>query len=81
METKILMFVVLVVCGTLCVIAPLGAMVYLYPMHAMQPGIHHNGPEFSNDLRFGVFVGLPSLISFAVGIGLVVIGVQTGRRN
>ena len=64
------------VCGTLCILAPLGAIAYLYPLHAIQPGIHHNGPEFSNDLRLGVFVGILSLLAFAAGVALVTIGVR-----
>jgi hypothetical protein len=75
-----LIFLVLTICGTLCILASLGSMVYLYPLNSAElySSVNHHG---ASPLVFAGFVGLPSLASFVAGAVMLKIGIQTGLHG
>ena len=80
MANKSLMFVVLTICGTVCILASLVAVTWLYHSHAALLEIHdpHGIPP---EVKFAVFVGLPSLVGFIIGFKLVKTGVDIGVKS
>ena len=71
---------VLVVCGTICLLASLGAIAYLYESHA-DKFILSNGTGNVDTGIFAMFAGLPSLAVFIAGAKLAAIGVEIGRGD
>lgn len=75
-----MMFLVLVLCGAVCMLASLGIFTYLYHLHAAQfEMMGSTGDQVA--FKFGIFAGLPSLIVFCAGAGLVVAGIKIGQRE
>jgi hypothetical protein len=77
MEKSKLMFLVLAICGTACMLAALVAITYLYHQHA---------PQFAEEekkaiIPFVFFVGIPSAAGFVVGAVLVAAGVSIGLKD
>jgi hypothetical protein len=81
MENKpALIFLVLAIAGTACMLASLGAVTYLYHQHAAQLEARSYS-EFPPAGQFAVFVGLPALASFVVGALLVWSGIRIGLKD
>jgi hypothetical protein len=82
MDTKKLMFIVLVLAGIACILASLWTVAYLYHLHAVQLAMPPaSSGQTSNAFKFGVFVGLPSLLTLAAGVTLTRIGIKIGQRQ
>ena len=76
-----LMAIVLVICGTACILVPLCGIFYLYDEHATSLAMPNpSGQVLTNELRFAVFLGMPSMVAFIFGGVLVAIGVQSARE-
>jgi hypothetical protein len=73
-------FAVLVVSGTICMLASLGAIAFLYHFHADRFA-SPNGAGSVDTITFVTFAGLPSLVVFIAGAVLVAMGVKIGRRE
>jgi hypothetical protein len=80
MDTKFKFVALLVVCGTICILAALGLATYLYYLNASSLDISNNAGDRSC-LVFGAFVGVPSIAVFAAGAIMVSIGIKTGLKN
>jgi hypothetical protein len=76
MEKSKLMFLVLAICGTACVLGSLYAITHLYHEHAAQLA---EGEK--NVLPFLGFVAIPSFAGIVIGAVLMVTGVSIGLRD
>jgi hypothetical protein len=77
MENKsTVMFVVLALCGTACILASIGVVTYLYHEHAAQIE-----QDSANSEKFGLFVAFPSMAGFVVGAALVATGIWIGLKD
>ncbi|HEV2972404.1 MAG TPA: hypothetical protein VGY55_20695 [Pirellulales bacterium] len=77
MENKsTLMFVVLALCGTACILASIGVVTYLYHEHAAQIE-----QASANSEKFGLFVAFPSMAGFVVGAALMATGIWIGLKD
>ena len=74
------MFVVLAIAGTVCMLASLGAVTYLYHQHAPQLALQSYS-EFPPAAQFGVFVALPALACFLGGAWMTWTGVKIGLKE
>jgi hypothetical protein len=77
MEPKFKLAIVLVVCGTICILASLGIPAYLYQLNSVALNTwdaSHNGPP----LMFIFFVGAPSVATFVAGIIMTKVGIRSG---
>lgn len=76
MEKSKLMFLVLTICGTLCVLLSLVTVACLYHQHA---------PEFAHDkdamVPFALFAAVPSVAGFVVGGILAATGISIGLKD
>ena len=77
MEKSKLVFLVLAVCGTACVLGSLWAINFQYHEHAVQ--FARGQPE--DLIPFVFFVGLPALAVFVIGVVLVKVGISIGLRD
>jgi Na+/proline symporter len=77
MEKSKLMFLVLAVCGTACVLGSLWAINFHYHEQAVQ--FARGQPE--DIIPFAIFVWLPSLAGFVIGVVLVKVGISIGLRD
>jgi peptidoglycan biosynthesis protein MviN/MurJ (putative lipid II flippase) len=76
MEKSRLMFLVLAVCGTACVLVSLFAITHLYHEHAAQLA---EGEK--NFIPFLFFVAIPSFAGIVIGAVMIVKGVSIGLRD
>jgi len=76
-----LIFVVLVVCGTLCILGSLAALGLLFNSHAaaMSVANPHGFPVYV--LTFLFFVVAPALLTSFAGIWLVATGIRIGQTT
>jgi hypothetical protein len=66
--------------GIGCIVASIAAVTCLYHQHAAEFAIDSNRPE-QHMIPFVLFVGLPSLAGFAVGVILLAIGIRRDRAQ
>ncbi len=78
MEKSKLMFLVLAICGTACILVSLVAVTYLYHERATQLA---EGDKDKTLVPFAFFVALPSLAGFVIGAILVATGVSIGLKD
>ena len=76
MEKSKLMFLVLAICGTACVLGSLFAITHLYHEHAAQLA---EGEK--NVLPFLFSVAIPSVAGIVIGAVMVLTGVSIGLRD
>jgi hypothetical protein len=82
MATKsAVIFVMLVLCGTICILASLTTISLLYHLHATRLAMPVEYPALPNEIAFGIFVALPSALAFLAGVVLLVIGIRSGRAD
>jgi len=76
-----LMFVVLVVCGTLCILGSLTVLALLFNSHAaaMSVANSHDFPVYV--FTFLLFVVAPALITVFAGIWLARTGIRVGQKT
>jgi hypothetical protein len=80
-EKSKMLFQFLTVCGTLCILASLGGLLYLYLQNAALMGTSVPNGAMPKELSFMMFVLAPAAIVFATGLGMVVVGVWFGLKN
>ena len=66
--------------GIGCVIASIAAVTYLYHQHAAEFSLNSNRPE-EHFIPFILFVGIPSLAGFVVGLVLLFIGIKRDKAS
>ena len=82
-----LIFVLLVVCGTLCILGALAFLGLLFNSHAVAMSVvSRGGPMFASVAKFYVvnflfFVLLPALISIFAGVWMVKTGIRIGQTT
>jgi hypothetical protein len=76
-----LIFLVLTISGTLCIWASLVAICFLYQQNAAVPAMPAPSGAVPREVMFGVFVGLPSLVTFVAGIGMAIVGIVFGLKD
>ncbi len=78
-----LIFVLLVVCGTLCILGSLAFLGLLFNSHAVAMSVVSPGgsPMFVYIANFLFFVLLPALISIFAGVWMVKTGIRIGQTN
>jgi hypothetical protein len=64
--------------GIGCIVASIAAVTFLYHQHAAEFAVNSNHPE-EHMIPFVLFVGLPSLAGFAVGVILLAIGIKRDK--
>jgi len=76
-----LIFVVLVACGTMCILGSLATLGLLFNSHAtaMSVANPHDPPVYV--LTFLFFVVVPALITSLAGIWLVATGIRIGQKT
>ncbi len=79
MEKSKVVFLVLTICGTLCVLMSLFAVTYLYHQHAPQFAEQHDTDK--TIVPFAFFVAIPSLVGFIIGGILVATGIAVGLKD
>jgi hypothetical protein len=68
--------VILLVCGTACILPSLTLVMYMYHSHAAQLA------ESSRNLdSFAIFVGFPGAAGFIAGVVMAAVGVVIGIRD
>jgi hypothetical protein len=72
-------FTLLVVSGTVCVLAALMTMAYMYHAHATQLFMPTPDGALASHWSFLVFVGIPSIVTAVVGLFLIGLGIVAGR--
>ncbi len=74
-------FVVLVLCGTLCILGSLAVLGLLFNSHAaaMSVANKHEFPVYV--CAFAFFVVAPALLTIFAGIWLVITGVRIGQQT
>ena len=73
-------FLVLTICGTLCMLAGFGTLAYLYHLHAESFTQAGSAGETSV-MMFTFCVGLPSVAIFIAGGSLVVFGIRSVLKD
>jgi hypothetical protein len=78
-----LIFVLLVVCGTLCILGSLAFLGLLFNSHAVAMSVASRGgaPMSAYVVNFLFFVLLPALISFFAGVWMVKTGIRIGQTT
>jgi hypothetical protein len=80
-EKSKLLFQFLVVCGTLCILASLGGLLYLYLQTATLMGTLVPAGAVPKEISFMMFVVAPVAAVCATGLGMVVAGVWFGVKG
>jgi hypothetical protein len=80
-EKSKVMFLTLVICGTLCILGALGTIGYLYLQNALQLALPDTPGTIPKTVTFFCFVGIPSAIAGAAGIGMIVVGIRTAMND
>ena len=77
-----LIFVVLVACGTLCILGSLAALGLLFNSHAAAMSVANPGHQVPTYvLTFLFFVVAPALLTSFAGIWLVAMGIRIGQKT
>ena len=80
-EKSKMLFQFLTVCGTLCILASLGGLLYLYLQNAALMGIGATGGAMPKEISFFMFAVAPAAVVFATGLGMVIAGVWFGLKG
>ena len=81
-ERSRLLFIVLTICGTICILGALVAAAVLYQMNSVQLNAVDTGSAMAHkEFVFALFAWGPSLMTLVAGIGMVTIGVRAMMRE
>jgi hypothetical protein len=80
-EKSKMLFQFLTVCGTLCILASLGGLLYLYLQTAALMGTSVPPGAVPKEISFLMFVVAPAAAVSATGLGMVVVGVWFGLND
>ena len=82
-EKSKMLFQFLTVCGTLCILASLGGLLYLYLQNAPLMGISvpSGAGGIPKEMSFIMFAVAPATVVFITGVGMVIAGVWFGLKG
>jgi hypothetical protein len=80
-EKSKMLFQFLTVCGTLCILASLGGVLYLYLENAVLMGAGAISGSIPKEVSFFMFVVTPAAIVFATGLGMVIFGIRVALKD
>ena len=80
-EKSKMLFQFLTVCGTLCILASLGGLLYLYLQTAAIMGTQAPPGAMPKEMSFMMFILAPAAAVSATGLGMVVVGVWFALKN
>jgi hypothetical protein len=75
------LFQFLTVCGTLCILAALVGVLFLYLQNAPLMGTGATAGAMPKEATFLMFVIAPAAIVFATGLGMVIFGVRIALND
>jgi hypothetical protein len=80
-EKSKMLFQFLTVCGTLCILASLGGVLYLYLQNAALMGTPVSDRAMPREISFFMFVVAPAAVVFIAGLAMVAIGIWHGIKG